>query len=270
VLVATGNKTGNVTGLRSGDQVTFKMQSEGIDWTKVDQLISGGPSLLKDGQTVVDDVAQRFNAAFSKQQHPRTAIGRTANGDFYFVTVDGRQQMSRGVTLVELADVMKKLGCTDAINVDGGGSTDMTIFGVVVNRPSDGIERPVANGVLFFGDKPASTSGALNIEGPASLDQGATVTLRATDNDKVVGDAEVIWGAQGAAWIDQGGLLHPWKLGKCTVSAWIRGHVVTKTIDIIVSQSKTRDTNTTSRAGSGRDSRSKTTPVKTKGKGKGG
>src|SRR5207253_9594199 len=146
VLVAKGNKTSQVPSRMAGDKIVFEMQSDGIDWRKVDQLISGGPYLLRDGKISPDSDVERFKDDFTKQRHPRSAVGRTANGDFWFVAVDGRQSMSVGATIEELAQVMFNLGCRDAINLDGGGSTDLNIFGVNVNRPSDGVERPVANG----------------------------------------------------------------------------------------------------------------------------
>jgi exopolysaccharide biosynthesis protein len=66
------------------------------------------------------------------------------------VTVDGRQAASVGMTLVELAELMREAGAWDALNFDGGGSTVMVIKGRVVNSPSDPTgEREIANGLLL-------------------------------------------------------------------------------------------------------------------------
>jgi exopolysaccharide biosynthesis protein len=83
------------------------------------------------------------------QRHPRTAIGW--NNDYlYFVLVDGRQPgLSVGMSFQELAAYFLKLGCTTALNLDGGGSASMWAFGQVVSSPSEGQERPVANGLLL-------------------------------------------------------------------------------------------------------------------------
>jgi len=68
------------------------------------------------------------------------------------VTVDGRQpKKSVGMTIEELAVLMTGLGCVEAINLDGGGSTTMVINGRVVNNPSDATgERPISDALLVF------------------------------------------------------------------------------------------------------------------------
>ena len=68
-------------------------------------------------------------------RNPRTAIGYTKDNDLILVAADGREGSSIGLTLVELANLMKELGCTNAINLDGGGSTVMYVNGQIVNRP---------------------------------------------------------------------------------------------------------------------------------------
>ena len=71
-------------------------------------------------------------------RHPRTMFGIDRAGFAWLVTVDGRQpDTSAGMTLVELQRLAKRIGLTDALNLDGGGSTTMVIAGNVVNHPSD-------------------------------------------------------------------------------------------------------------------------------------
>jgi exopolysaccharide biosynthesis protein len=78
-------------------------------------------------------------------RHPRTAVGWNKKYIF-FVVVDGRQkELSMGMTYVELAHFFKNLGCTEAINLDGGGSTTFWLDGKIMNSPSDKHERSVAN-----------------------------------------------------------------------------------------------------------------------------
>ena len=83
------------------------------------------------------------------ERHPRTAIGWNA-GNYFLVEVDGRQEnLSVGMTLDELADYMARLGCEEAMNLDGGGSATLWFDGKVRNSPCDGKERPVANSLVF-------------------------------------------------------------------------------------------------------------------------
>ncbi|MEZ4458022.1 MAG: phosphodiester glycosidase family protein [Gemmatimonadales bacterium] len=114
------------------------------------EAVGGFPVLVADSQVVAGlDSAGGRN--FGPVRHPRTAAGIAAGGRrLLLVVVDGRQQpYSDGMTLRELADLMRSLGASSAINLDGGGSTTM-VAGLdslrIVNRPSDAAgERPVAN-----------------------------------------------------------------------------------------------------------------------------
>jgi exopolysaccharide biosynthesis protein len=87
--------------------------------------------------------------------HPRTAIGIDRDQRrLHLVVADGRSTISRGLTLVQLAALLRSLGDEDALNLDGGGSSTMIArdaTGVVAvrNRPSDGQQRRVPNGLGF-------------------------------------------------------------------------------------------------------------------------
>jgi hypothetical protein len=118
-------------------------------WDGVRQVIGGGPRLLAGGQFVG---GEGFRASFADRRHPRTAIGRLADGRVLLLTVGGRQPYhSLGMTLVELAMLMRQLGATDALNLDGGGSTTLVVRGVVINLPSDEAgERPVGDVLLVL------------------------------------------------------------------------------------------------------------------------
>ena len=70
---------------------------------------------------------------------------------FFLLVVDGRQKdLSIGMTLGELAEFMLKLGCTEAMNLDGGGSSTFWLDGKIMNSPSDGHERRIANGLILL------------------------------------------------------------------------------------------------------------------------
>lgn len=119
------------------------------------EAVGGLPILLRDS-ALADNLDSVGGARFAPVRHPRTAVGVASGGRrLLLVTVDGRQvPFSDGMTLRELAQLMKVLGARDAINLDGGGSTTMVINrgGVMgtLNRPSDAAgERTVANALAL-------------------------------------------------------------------------------------------------------------------------
>ena len=118
------------------------------------QVIGGYPVLL-DGGVLRGDLGVSGNPSFAAARHPRTAIGFDGAGNIlWLVVVDGRQaQRSAGMSLPELADLLLALGAGEALNLDGGGSTAMSLRGRVVNRPSDERgERTVANSLWLVRD----------------------------------------------------------------------------------------------------------------------
>jgi exopolysaccharide biosynthesis protein len=122
------------------------------------QGVSGWPVLV-DGCTALTAQQLPGSDSFTRAPHPRTAVGLSKDGKtLYLVVVDGRRSDVPGMTLAELATFfVERLGVCSALNLDGGGSTTMTINGKVVNRPSDGVERPVGNqlAVIAGKDSPA-------------------------------------------------------------------------------------------------------------------
>ena len=116
-------------------------------WENIDHIISGGPYLIKYGEVFIDVTAQKLGAITGK--NPRTAIGYTAHNEFIMVTVDGREHASVGMTLGELARMMKGFGCINAMNLDGGGSTVMYVQGKVVNNPAQKGGIPISNALTI-------------------------------------------------------------------------------------------------------------------------
>ncbi len=117
------------------------------EWKNIKHIISGGPYLVKDGDVFVDMTAQKLRAIGGR--NPRTAIGYTSDHNFILVTADGREGSSIGMTLMELANFMKSLGCIGAINLDGGGSTVMFVNGSVVNKPQVKGGIPLSNALVL-------------------------------------------------------------------------------------------------------------------------
>jgi hypothetical protein len=150
VLIGTGSAAAKLKTLKKGKRITLATRFDG---GKPTVAISGDRPVLVNGvRTVINNTIA----------HPRTAVGIDADGrKLLILVVDGRSAVSRGYTMVELADMMTALGAENAINLDGGGSSTMYsrtgtgAFGVV-NEPSDGTERLVPNafGVVYHGELP--------------------------------------------------------------------------------------------------------------------
>lgn len=118
-------------------------------YIEAEDVLTTGPMLLIGGED--EFVAEN---SFNKTRHPRTAAGRRLDGTAVLVTVDGRHAEAAGASMWELQSMMRWLGCCDAINLDGGGSTAMVVSGKIVNHPCDNKkfdpegERRVANAIL--------------------------------------------------------------------------------------------------------------------------
>jgi exopolysaccharide biosynthesis protein len=114
------------------------------------QVFSFGPALINNSTI---SVSTNEEVDQSMSSNPRTAIGEISPLHYVFVVSDGRTSASSGLTLYELATVMKNLGCTIAYNLDGGGSSTMYFNGNIINNPTDGHssgERKVSD-IIYVG-----------------------------------------------------------------------------------------------------------------------
>ncbi|GEM_PF-3076534 len=118
------------------------------DESQIKEAVGGRYMLLRDGEFT--DLG--YGVDFGSIRHPRTAIGYDKEGRLYVVVVDGRQtQISNGASLPDLAMIFKELGATDAVNIDGGGSSTFVVKDYAtgefnyLNSPSDGSLRPSIN-----------------------------------------------------------------------------------------------------------------------------
>lgn len=121
------------------------------DWDQMDYIVGGGPILLGPG------VADSFgDTDFAGRRHPRTAVGVRADGTWVVLVVDGRQPtLSLGMSLAEVAETLRSLGCVAGLNLDGGGSTALYWDGKIVNSPSDfGSERMISDAILMRSKQP--------------------------------------------------------------------------------------------------------------------
>ena len=115
-----------------------------LGWANVFDAVGGAPLLLRDGQPV--GICRSGCGV-----QPRTGVGVTANGRILLVVIDGRQRRwSVGTTVEQFTRIMRGLGAVTALNLDGGGSSEMVVEGEVVNRPSDGRERLISNAILVL------------------------------------------------------------------------------------------------------------------------
>lgn len=148
--VLVGNENGILNLLKKRDRVSVKWQSI-PDWEDVTEAISGGPYLVMDGQVFVDESNQHFKFAKKETYAPRSAIGIDEGGKLYLIAVDGRNNgYSVGLTLIELAELLKKLNLKEAINLDGGGSTTLVANGKVINNLSEHHERRISSALLIY------------------------------------------------------------------------------------------------------------------------
>jgi phosphodiester glycosidase len=114
-------------------------------------LLQAGPMLVADGRIVFDRgedhegfsaASGQFDSDITDGRHPRAAIG-VSERDLHLVTCDGRRSgVDAGLTLEELAEFMLALGCIDAMNLDGGGSTTLVHRGHLLNRPYSEQDQP--------------------------------------------------------------------------------------------------------------------------------
>jgi hypothetical protein len=144
-----------LAGLKRGDRVRVDThyapaESTAEQWAAASDIVGGAGLLARHGRYVDDWTVEKFGPGFAEARHPRTMIGITGDAVVWLVTVDGRQPgLSSGMTLVELRELARRLRLTDALNLDGGGSTTMWVRGTIVNSPSDGAgPRKVSDSLL--------------------------------------------------------------------------------------------------------------------------
>lgn len=149
-----------LTSLQIGEEIKITFGFEGDErWKNVKLGIGATGEVLIENGTVYTE--------FTAGAHPRTAMGIKEDGSIIFYTIDGRQKgYSYGVQLKTLAKRMSELGCVDAINLDGGGSTSYIVqlpgdeTTTLINKPSDGKLRNVSN--FFFLKNNQESTGTLD------------------------------------------------------------------------------------------------------------
>lgn len=112
---------------------------------KMQTAIGGGPVLLTHGEIVITNEEERlFTGKAANDKHPRTAMGYTADNKLIILVVEGRNPRAGGATLLQEAQILKELGCVEALNLDGGGSSCLLVNGQETIRPAgEGKQRAV-------------------------------------------------------------------------------------------------------------------------------
>ncbi len=137
---------------KTGKASIIEKPDTGWESPDAKHLLTSGPMLINSGEIV-----QQHDNPFNNNRHPRTAAGITKDNKLILLVVDGRSSESYGMSIAELAETMKALGCVYAMNLDGGGSSTAWVKDIgVVNHPSDNKlfdtegERAVANAIVII------------------------------------------------------------------------------------------------------------------------
>ena len=155
VLSGSGMAEEFLSSLSVGDEVKVRcaVRFNGITGGRVKQALGGCPIILSGGNVLdTDNVLDHLSMA-----QPRTAVGYNEEGNkIVMLVADGRSSISVGPISKVLAGMMKYTGCSEALNFDGGGSSELYVKGLGIrNVPSDGYERRVTNGLYVSTDSPS-------------------------------------------------------------------------------------------------------------------
>jgi hypothetical protein len=172
-------------------------------WKEVADAIGGGPALVADGKIVLP-TDEDFSSSQLLPRHPRTAVGQRKDGRIVLVAVDGRQSWSAGVDLQDLAEELIRLGVVTGMALDGGGGTTIAFDGEVLNTPSDGAERMIANAlmVLYYGVyAPAPRFAVVSPNGDGVAEEqrlGYKLVRPSRVNARLIGpEGKVVWSDKG-------------------------------------------------------------------------
>ena len=151
-LYGVGNVQEEV-GLRGAATTTFAINPDigfaldtgiagdtpGIRADEAQGKLGGGPVLLQNGEIhITNNEEIKFAGKAIADKHPRTAMGYTNTGKLIVLVIQGRfPGQAEGATLVQEAAMLKELGCAEALNLDGGGSSCMLVNGKETIKPSD-------------------------------------------------------------------------------------------------------------------------------------
>ena len=222
VLAGAGYVGQNLLTLKPGDVIQKDIRTN-PPFENLKMAVSGGTILVKDGKI----------APFTheiKGYTARSAIGYTQDKKYLIIaTVDGSS--TRGMTQTEMANLMISLGAYDALNLDGGGSTQMAVRPLgdteakLANHPPEGYERKVANGIGIFNTAPQGNLYALKLEASdTNVFKGLhrTITVKGYDenyNPVTINPEEVLFSVNGITGVFSGNTFMPTSVGEGVITA---------------------------------------------------
>ena len=147
LLTARGNAI-SANSLLVGTQVSLASNTIPADFNQYANILGAGPLMLENGRIVLDSASEKFNKGFQQQNASRSAIAVHQNGKFLMIAVHNRVG-GKGPTLTEMAALLNQLGAKDALNLDGGSSTALSLGGQLIDRSAVTAAR-VHNGLGVF------------------------------------------------------------------------------------------------------------------------
>ncbi len=157
VLSGNGSARTFLEKLNTGDKLFVNMSVKTLtdnQFPSVAQMVTGNALVMKDGTLT----SRNYNEAYNTQLYPRTGIGSSHDGkNLYFIVID-KGPKSAGASTETMCGILKACGARNVTSMDGGGSAQMMLDGQIVNNPSDGKERPVANGWFLFHNTPEDST----------------------------------------------------------------------------------------------------------------
>jgi Phosphodiester glycosidase len=138
----------SASALTNGTQVSIENATIPADFATYPHVLGAGPLLLQNGRVVLNATSEQFSKAFAQQMASRSAIATTNRGTIIITAIHNRVG-GRGATLGELAQILQRLGAVDALNLDGGSSTSLSLGGQLIDRSPVTAAR-VHNGIGVF------------------------------------------------------------------------------------------------------------------------
>ncbi|MDQ6608592.1 MAG: phosphodiester glycosidase family protein, partial [Bacteroidota bacterium] len=118
---------------------------------KMKTAIGGGPVLLQNGSIQISNEEElKFTGKAINDKHPRTAMGYTKDNKLIILVIEGRNKVAHGATLNQEAQILKDLGCVEALNLDGGGSSCLLVNGKETITPADKGEQRAVPAVFMI------------------------------------------------------------------------------------------------------------------------
>lgn len=148
LVTSRGLSNNQLLNFSVGSVVRIASSTFPTEFNRYPHILGGGPLLLQNNRIVLDATSEKFSKSFAKQKAIRSAICTTASGHLMVAAVHNRVG-GKGPTLAEHAQLMQRMGCINALNLDGGSSTSLYLGGQLVNRSPNTAAR-VHNGIGIF------------------------------------------------------------------------------------------------------------------------